>query len=62
MTDYQDELNQAIKGLAMGKMDELELALLYLSHVKCGTTRKAKIIADAARQVIRLRNDCMGNA
>lgn len=62
MRKYADEVNAAIKGLAMGKMSDVELFLLYVSHLRDGKTERARIIADAARQVIRLRADCAGHA
>ena len=62
MQTYQEEVNAAIRGLGMGRMDELELCLLYLAHKREGTTRRAQIVADAAKQMLRLRGDCMGNA
>lgn len=58
----QEEINAAIKGLGMGTMNELELCMLMLTHLKEGRTRKANAVAAAARQVLRLRGDCMGNA
>ena len=57
-----EEISAAIKGLGMGTMTELELCLCMLTHLKHGTSRKANAVATAARQVLRLRGDCLGNA